>query len=220
MVKEMFCFQCEQTAGCTGCTGKAGVCGKTAASAGLQDQLTGELIGLARTAKGAAPTAETHHVMMAGMFATVTNVNFNDAAIKEQIEQVKKAGKTLAAKGGAAADAYDMEQLSKHDEDVRSPNSLILFGLRGMAAYAYHAMILGYDDDEVNAFLYEGLAAVGEDWGMEQLLPVVLKTGEINLKCMALLDQANTETYGHPAPTTVPLRVEKGPFIVITGHDL
>ena len=107
MLKEMFCFQCEQTAGCTGCTGKAGVCGKTAASAGLQDQLTGELIGLARTAKGAAPTAETHHVMMAGMFATVTNVNFNDAAIKEQIEQVKKAGKTLAAKGGGGAYACD-----------------------------------------------------------------------------------------------------------------
>lgn len=220
MSNEMFCFQCEQTAGCTGCTGKAGVCGKTSAIAKLQDELTGELIGLARAAKGAAPTADTHRAMMAGMFATVTNVNFNDVTLKEQIAQVKQAREALVAQGGAATGAYDMEQLWNANEDIRSLKSLILFGLRGMAAYAYHAMILGYSDDDVNAFLYEGLSAVGEDWGMDQLLPVVLKVGEVNLKCMALLDQANTETYGHPTPTTVPLKVEKGPFIVITGHDL
>lgn len=89
-----------------------------------------------------------------------------------------------------------------------------------MAAYAFHAMVLGYSDEEVNAFFYEGLCAVGEEWTMEQLLPVVLKVGEINLKCMALLDRANTETYGSPEPVTVPLTVEKGPFIVISGHDL
>ena len=106
------------------------------------------------------------------------------------------------------------------DEDIRSLKSLILFGLRGMAAYAYHAMVLGYSDEEVNTFFYEGMFAIGEDLNMEQLLPIVMKVGEINLKCMALLDQANTETYGDPVPVTVPLTVEKGPFIVISGHDL
>ena len=98
--------------------------------------------------------------------------------------------------------------------------SLILFGLRGMAAYAYHAMALGYTDGEVNRFFCEGLFAVGEELTMAELLPTVMKVGEVNLKCMALLDKANTETYGTPAPATVTMTVEKGPFIVVTGHDL
>ncbi|NLV49839.1 MAG: hydroxylamine reductase, partial [Clostridiales bacterium] len=106
------------------------------------------------------------------------------------------------------------------DEDIRSLKSLILFGLRGMAAYAYHALMLGYTDADVNAFLYEGLFAVGSEMDMQQLLPVVLKVGEVNLKCMQLLDKANTDTYGTPSPATVTLTVEKGPFIVVSGHDL
>ena len=113
-----------------------------------------------------------------------------------------------------------MTRLWTDNEDVRSLKSLILFGLKGVAAYAYHALVLGYSDEEVNNYFYEGLFAVGEDLDMEQLLPTVLKVGEINLKCMALLDKANTETYGHPVPTKVSLTVEKGPFIVISGHDL
>jgi hydroxylamine reductase len=113
-----------------------------------------------------------------------------------------------------------MNKLWTDNEDIRSLKSLILFGLKGMAAYAYHALVLGYSDEEVNNFFYEGLFAVGEDWDMEQLFPVVMKVGEVNLKCMELLDKANTETYGNPVPTTVSLQVEKGPFIVISGHDL
>jgi hydroxylamine reductase len=113
-----------------------------------------------------------------------------------------------------------MNRLWTENEDIRSLKSLILFGLKGMAAYAYHALVLGYSDEEVNNFFYEGLSAIGEDLNMEQLLPVVMKVGEVNLKCMALLDKANTETYGNPVPTTISLQVEKGPFIVITGHDL
>ena len=89
-----------------------------------------------------------------------------------------------------------------------------------MAAYAYHALVLGYTDDEVNNFFYKGMFAIGEDWGMDKLLPLVIETGQVNLKCMELLDKANTETYGMPVPTTVPLTIEKGPFIVVTGHDL
>lgn len=117
-------------------------------------------------------------------------------------------------------DEYDMTRLWTDDEDIRSLKSLILFGLKGVAAYAYHALVLGYSDEEVNNFFYEGLFAVGEDLTMEQLLPTVMKAGEINLKCMELLNRANTETYGHLAPTEVSLTVEKGPFIVISGHDL
>lgn len=226
MEKEMFCFQCEQTAGCTGCTGKAGVCGKKSSVANLQDALTGALIGLARAATWNKPSLSTHKAMIEGLFTTITNVNFQEETILEQIEAVKREKNALISqcqdceKPCGKHDDYDMEMLWNANEDIRSLKSLILFGLRGMAAYAYHAQMLGYSDEEVNAFFYEGLFAVGEDWDMELLLPVVLKVGEINLKCMALLDQANTETYGNPEPTAVSLKVEKGPFIVISGHDL
>ena len=226
MSDKMFCFQCEQTAGCAGCTGSAGVCGKTADTAKLQDQLTGALIGLARSSRGKTPSESSRRAMVEGLFTTITNVSFDEERIREQIENVKKEKNVLTAGSGDGSQSctgnedYDMDLLWNADEDIRSLKSLILFGLRGMAAYAFHAMVLGYSDEEVNAFFYEGLCAVGEEWTMEQLLPVVLKVGEINLKCMALLDRANTETYGSPEPVTVPLTVEKGPFIVISGHDL
>ena len=226
MDHNMFCFQCEQTAGCSGCTGHAGVCGKSAANAGLQDELTGALIGLARAAAGQATDKETDRVMLEGLFTTVTNVNFNDETVKMMTERVW-AEKRKLAPGCAActsacdrAEDYHMEDLWREDEDIRSLKSLILFGLRGMAAYAYHAWVLGYSDEAVNRFFYEGLFAVGYEYTVEQLLPIVLKTGEVNLSCMKLLDQANTETFGTPEPATVPLCVEKGPFIVISGHDL
>ncbi len=115
---------------------------------------------------------------------------------------------------------YDMKGIWEADEDIRSLKSLILFGIRGMAAYAYHAAVLGYTDKDVNQFFYKALFVIGENWKVDELLPVVMEVGEVNLKCMALLDKANTETYGTPEPTTVPLTVEKGPFIVVTGHDL
>ena len=226
MSDKMFCFQCEQTAGCAGCTGSAGVCGKTADTAKLQDQLTGALIGLARASRGKTPSESSRRAMIEGLFTTITNVSFDEERIREQIENVKKEKNVLTAGSGDGSqpctgnEDYDMDLLWNADEDIRSLKSLILFGLRGMAAYAFHAMVLGYSDEEVNAFFYEGLCAVSEEWTMEQLLPVVLKVGEINLKCMALLDRANTETYGSPEPVTVPLTVEKGPFIVISGHDL
>ena len=224
MEKEMFCFQCEQTAGCTGCTGGRGVCGKTSGTANLQDELTGALIGLAHVADTNPPTDSTHQVVIEGLFTTLTNVNFNDETIRQQIEAVHREKAALAPGCCACAspcgrsDDYDMQQIWNAGEDVRSLKSLLLFGMKGMAAYAYHARVLGYSDDKVNRFFYEGLFALGEDWGMDQLLPLVMKLGEVNLSCMALLDRANTETYGNPAPVTVPLTVEKGPFIVVSGH--
>ena len=225
-MNQMFCYQCEQTAGCSGCTGNSGICGKTADVANLQDQLTGALIGLARASANQPLTDAAQRVMIEGLFTTLTNVSFNKETIRQQIAAVRREKAALAPNCGSCAspcartEEYDMQALWTADADIRSLKSLILFGLKGMAAYAYHAMVLGYTDEEINRFFFEGLFAVGEDWGMEQLLPMVLKVGEVNLRCMALLDRANTETYGHPTPTPVSLTVEKGPFIVITGHDL
>ena len=227
MEHKMFCFQCEQTASCTGCIGKAGVCGKTADVAQLQDELTGALVGLSRaTDGGMQATPEMWRLMIEGLFTTVTNVNFNEKTIRELTGRVHAEKAQLvpdcsscAAPCGRTSD-YDMNLLWSADEDIRSLKSLVLFGVRGMAAYAHHAMVLGYTDDEVNRFFAKALFAIGEDWGMEELLPIVMEVGEKNLKCMALLDKANTESYGTPVPVTVPLTVEKGPFIVVSGHDL
>ena len=227
--QQMFCFQCEQTAGCSGCTGAAGVCGKKADTAKLQDELTGALIGLARSAEGNMHllTERTDDLVIEGLFTTVTNVNFNNETITALIRRIEDEknrmvpGCTACGAPCGRNDDYDMNDLWQADEDIRSLKSLILFGIRGMAAYAYHANVLGYRDQEVNRFFYKALYAVGaRDWGMEELLPVVLEVGEVNLKCMELLDRANTQTYGSPAPTQVSLTVEKGPFIVISGHDL
>ena len=227
MDNKMFCFQCEQTAGCNGCTGITGVCGKTADVANLQDELTGALIGLARAMGSATETSkDTWQLMIEGLFTTVTNVNFNEKTLHELIDRVHDAkanllpGCTACTSVCGRTDDYEMENVWNAQEDVRSLKSLILFGIRGMAAYAHHAMVLGYTDEEVNRFFVKALFAIGEDWGMDELLPIVMEVGEKNLQCMALLDRANTESYGTPTPVTVPLTVEKGPFIVISGHDL
>ena len=227
MEQKMFCFQCEQTAGCTGCMGKAGVCGKTADVAKLQDELTGALVGLARAADNAPDVNEgTWRLMIEGLFTTVTNVNFNEKTLRDLIDRVhgEKARLVPNCSGCASAcgrtNDYDMENVWNAQEDIRSLKSLILFGVRGMAAYAHHAMVLGYTDEEVNRFFAKALFAVGEDLDMDKLLPIVMEVGEKNLRCMALLDRANTESCGTPVPVTVPLTVEKGPFIVISGHDL
>ena len=218
-MSNMFCFQCEQTARGMGCQGSGGVCGKQADTAGLQDELIGALVGLAYAANDAEPTEDTHRTVIEGLFTTVTNVNFDNQALKRQIEKTKNEIKKLVQHGGSYD--YNVSELWTSGEDIRSLKSLILFGLKGMAAYAYHALVLGYSDDEVNQFFYKGLRAIGMDGAdMSDLLPVVLETGKVNLKCMALLDQANTETYGDPVPVKVPLTIEKGPFIVVSGHDL
>ena len=209
MNTNMFCFQCEQTAGCRGCTGNAGVCGKKADTAALQDELTGALIALAGVC-GDTGTKETDRLIMEGLFATLTNVNFDDASLEKLISRVRD----------YTSATYDLTRIWEADEDIRSLKSLILFGVRGMAAYAYHAAVLGYESEEVSRFLYQALSVLGEEAGMERLLPVVLEVGKVNLTCMELLDRANVETFGTPVPTEVPMQVEKGPFIVITGHDL
>ena len=229
MENKMFCYQCEQTAGCTGCTGNTGVCGKSANTARLQDELTGALIGLARATEGNEQlvTEEMNQLVLEGLFTTITNVNFNDETLKLLIDKIEDTKKKLVPNCFTCSDScgrnndFDMSTLWTTDEDIRSLKSLILFGIRGMAAYAYHASVLGYTDETISKFFYKALFAIGmKDCGMDKLLPIVLEVGKVNLRCMELLDQANTTTYGTPVPTTVPLTIEKGPFIIITGHDL
>lgn len=198
----MFCFQCEQTANCKGCTASAGVCGKSALTAKAQDELTGALIALAMSG------SDDYDLFVDGLFTAVTNVNFST-------------GKVNAITKRAGANPYDMSRIWNADEDIRSLKSLILFGLRGTAAYAYHARMLGYRDSDVDKFFVKAMSALGhDDYGMNELLPLVMEAGQANLKCMALLDRANTETYGTPSPVKVSRKIERGPFIVITGHDL
>lgn len=227
MDNKMFCYQCEQTAGCAGCTGAIGVCGKTADVAQLQDELTGALIGLAHAVENAGYLQkQASRAIIEGLFTTLTNVSFDEKAITRQIELTHAAKDAISPMCASCASPcgktndYDLNKIWEANEDIRSLKSLILFGLKGMAAYAYHALMLGFSDEEVNMFFCEALCKVDTEDTMETLLPTIMKVGEINLKCMALLDQANTQTYGKPQPTTVSLHVEKGPFIVVTGHDL
>ena len=210
----MFCFQCEQTAGGKGCT-RVGVCGKPAEVSNKQDELTAALIELARAAKGAAVGGATDELVMQGLFATVTNVNFDAARVDALIAEAKAATAKL---GGAPA--YDPQALFHGDTDVTSLRSTLLLGLRGMAAYAWHAHVLGVDDPAVTAWHYKGLLEIGRDHDVNGWLGLIMEFGQINLKCMEILDRANTTAYGHPVPTSVSTTREQGPFIVITGHDL
>ena len=209
-MSDMFCFQCEQTAGGKGCT-KIGVCGKKAATAGLQDVLIGELASLAACD---ARTPEIDELVENALFSTLTNVNFDDLSLSALVEKVRKA---RVQAGGA--EAYDLARLWQAQEDVRSLKSLLLFGMKGIAAYASHARALGRVSDEVTGFLYRGLVLIASDAAKEELLAAVMEAGRINLVCMELLHEAN-RTYGIPSPVEVSRTVEEGPFIIVTGHDL
>ncbi|HJF45604.1 hydroxylamine reductase, partial [Thermophilibacter provencensis] len=148
-----------------------------------------------------------------------TNVSFNAQTVRELTARVRGAREALSPARDARE--YDLDLIwNDPDEDVRSLKSLVLFGLRGMAAYAYHAMVLGYTSDELDRFFLRALRSLGERLGQDELLPLVLEVGEKNYACMELLDRANTQTYGVPEPTEVSMRIERGPFIVVSGHDL
>ena len=218
MDPQMFCFQCEQTAGGTGCTGCAGVCGKTSEVANDQDQLTGALIALARDCANEPHDAVVDELVRTALFATLTNVNFDAAAINALTQQVRDTRAKLAPASGS--DDFAMNQIWDASPDIRSLKSLILFGLRGMAAYAYHAAALGYTSEEVADCTWRALAALATENASDALLPLVLECGKANLACMRMLDEANTGTFGTPVPTEVSMTVEPGPFIVVSGHDL
>lgn len=221
-MSEMFCFQCEETAKGTGCTGKSGICTKSSQVSNLQDDLISALVELANKSEGKGD-GQTDDVISDALFRTITNVDFSAESIRAHIDAAKKETSRFdgcGACGVCSSNKFKLSSVWTGDEDIRSLKSLILFGLKGIAAYAYHAKALGYEDPEVYKFMYKALNAIGSNMGQDKLLPIVLETGEANLKCMKLLHEANTKTYGVPEPNTVSLKIEKGPFIIITGHDL
>jgi hydroxylamine reductase len=245
----MFCYQCEQTAKGGGCV-KAGVCGKQPDVAALQDLMTYALAGLSVVAvagrKVGIVNKKIDVLTCEALFATLTNVNFDPkrfaglikdcVALKDDmIEAVRASGGKINLVHAAAnfkpgntleemADKGEKMGLNSYpaaDADVLSLKHILLFGIRGVAAYLDHARILGQEDDAVYAFIHEGLAALMHDkMSGDELLALVLKCGEINLRAMELLDAAHTGTYGHPVPTKVPLGVKKGKAILVSGHDL
>ena len=213
-MSDMFCFQCQQTAGGKGCV-RTGVCGKQPETAHLQDELVNELIRLAKAAEDAGEhPQEVSRLLVDGLFTTLTNVNFNNAAIRSFTQRVTVARRKL---GG---EDFPIVELFKGNADIVSLRSTLLFGMKGMAAYAHHCMNLGYEDAEVTAWFYTGLCALNEERSVDDWLELIMAFGRVNYKCMALLDKANTETFGTPEPTRVHTDIKAGPFIVVSGHDL
>ncbi|MDY6863679.1 MAG: hydroxylamine reductase, partial [Thermodesulfobacteriota bacterium] len=245
----MFCYQCEQTAKGEGCT-KGGVCGKKPEVAALQDLLVYALKGLSLYAvegrKVGINDAKVNVFTCEALFATLTNVNFDEEKIGKLIhrcielrdtlkEKVKTAGGKVDFIAGPATftPEKDLEKLVTRgeaaglhsdpsiDPDILSLQHTLLFGLKGVAAYADHAHILGQEDDKVYAFIHEGLiSTLNKDLNLDDWVGLVLKCGEINLRAMELLDAGNTGAYGHPVPTKVLLGAKKGKAILVSGHDL
>ena len=245
----MFCYQCEQTAKGEGCT-VLGVCGKQPEVAALQDLLVYALIGLSQVAvegrKVGVKDRDVDVFTLQATFSTLTNVDFDPARFVTWINDAVKHREALKAKvkaaggkvdfSGAAATltpAATLDELVKQgeqlgiktipapDADALSLKHILLFGVKGVAAYADHAQILGQEDEKVYAFVHEALAAMADpNLALPDLLPLVMKCGEINLRAMELLDAGNTGRYGHPVPTKVPLGAKKGKAILVSGHDL
>lgn len=214
IMANMFCFQCQQTAGNKGCI-NTGVCGKQPETAHLQDELVYELIRLATAAHDAHKHSKlTDRLLIDGLFTTLTNVNFDDDAIRTFTDHVRKERCKLTG------DDISLVSLWDGANDIVSLRSTLLFGMKGMAAYAHHAMNLGYMDDTVIKWFYKGLCEINKEHTPEEWIDLIMEFGQVNFKCMELLDRANTETFGTPEPTRVLTDIKKGPFIVVSGHDL
>lgn len=237
----MFCYQCQETAKGTGCEIK-GVCGKNEEVAKLQDLLIYSLKGISEVVvKGklnVKEIAKINHEVLKSLFMTITNANFDDAALENEIMKVLELrnGLRMKAAAGNLHDAATFEVrtraemlekgsavgvLATANEDVRSLRELITYGLKGMAAYTHHAMNIGKEKDELYAFIYEALTATLDDTlSADQLVALTLKTGQFGVTAMALLDEANTSKYGNPQLTQVNIGVRNNPAILISGHDL
>ena len=212
-MSEMFCFQCQQTAGNSGCV-RTGVCGKQPKTANLQDYLVCSLIHLAEiyAAKEDYPP-EVTHLLADGLFATLTNVNFDDTALQGYIRRAEKLTPQRLP-------IQDPSWLWRGDTDIVSLRATLLFGMKGMAAYAHHAFRLGQEDEAVSQWFYKGLCALRQEHTVEEWLALITEFGLVNYQCMALLDKANTAAFGDPAPVKVHTDIRRGPFIVVSGHDL
>ncbi len=239
----MFCFQCQEAAKNEGCTIK-GMCGKEGSTADLQDLLIYNLKGIAviaqksKAAGVAVPTSAAAFIGQ-GLFTTITNANFNDENLVDWINRAQVLKKELTtAAGDKISDLHDSATWFSNDvatfqtkaetvgvmatenEDVRSLRELLVLGLKGMAAYADHAAVLGVEKEEIWDFMYEGLASTTQDLSVDEMVGLVLKCGAVSVTTMAALDEANTTAYGNPELTEVNIGVDTNPGILISGHDL
>ncbi len=236
----MFCFQCQETLKNVACANHKGVCGKDERTANLEDVLVYVTKGLGVVSKKAG-TVEPRvgRFIAKALFTTITNVNFDEDRIAETISEGLKLRDELKKKynisdeglhdsatwNGTTKEEFlakwdDAKIPAEQNEDIRSLKELIIYGLKGLAAYAEHAAVLGYEDQDVWNFLAEGMAITTENLGVDELVGYAMKTGETAVKAMAILDKANTETYGHPEISEVNLGVRNNPGILISGHDL
>ncbi len=243
MENKMFCFQCQETAGCTGCT-QFGVCGKSPDLARMQDLLVYTTKGLSEVTtrlrkEGKEISAEINHFITLNLFTTITNANFDDEIFYERVKRVLEIKEELLNKlsnkdglseaslwTATTREEYDAKSrevgvLATKDEDIRSLRELITYGLKGLSAYMKHANELSYDNEEVSAFMQETLAKLlNDNLTVDELVALTLETGKVGVDGMALLDSANTGTYGHPEMTKVNIGVGNKPGILVSGHDL
>lgn len=243
MENKMFCYQCQETAGCKGCT-TFGVCGKSPDLARMQDLLVYVTKGLsavttALRAQGETVSADINHYITINLFTTITNANFDNEVFYQRVFETLRIKNKLLDKisdknslpEAALWNASTREELdeksvtvgvlSTKDEDIRSLRELITYGLKGLAAYMKHANELNYDSEEINAFMQKALASTLDDiLTVDELIALTLETGKVGVDGMALLDSANTGTYGNPEITKVNIGVRNRPGILISGHDL
>ena len=242
MDQKMFCYQCQETAGCKGCT-VVGVCGKQPDVAAMQDLLVWVTKGICAVTtrlreEGRAVADEVNHLVTENLFTTITNANFDKAAIEKRIEktlemktalweQLERRDNLPEAAGWTGEPSEFIKKASEagvligQNEDIISLRSLITYGLKGLSAYTRHANVLLQEDREADAFLQRALAATLDDGlSVDDLIHLTLETGEYGVRGMALLDRANTETYGNPEITTVDIGVGSNPGILVSGHDL
>ena len=242
MEQNMFCYQCQETAGCSGCT-RMGVCGKTPQVAAMQDLLIWVTKGLSAVTtqlrkEGQDVDRKINHLITRNLFTTITNVNFDNESITAQMEETLRVKDGLLSRikdrellpeaalwTGTASDfsvkAASVGVLSTENEDIRSLRELITYGLKGLSAYTKHANALLQEDEETDTFLQRALAATLDDtMTADDLVNLTLETGKYGVQGMALLDKANTQAYGNPEITKVKIGVDKNPGILISGHDL
>ena len=243
MENKMFCYQCQETAGCTGCT-KFGVCGKSPDLAKIQDLLIYTTKGLSEVTtrlrgEGKEVSGEVNHLITINLFTTITNANFDDTIFYDRVkttldikadllaklenkESLSEAALwTASTKEEMDAKAPTVGVLATENEDVRSLRELIIYGIKGLSAYMKHANALGYDDEAINAFMQSTLAkTLDNTLSADDLVALTLETGKVGVDGMALLDSANTGTYGHPEITKVNIGVRNNPGILVSGHDL
>jgi len=238
---KMFCYQCQETAGCKGCT-MSGVCGKKPDVAAMQDLLVYVTKGIsaittALRQEGKQVSAKINHLITLNLFTTITNANFDKESIESRIRATLTEKEVLlkqvtnltvlpeAAKWNGSENweekARTVGVLSTENEDIRSLRELITYGLKGLSAYSKHANVLLKDNDEVDAFLQKALAAtLNDNLSVEDLIALTMETGKYGVSGMAMLDKANTDSYGNPEITKVNIGVRKNPGILVSGHDL